>query len=326
MIEQINPSTADREIVISREFSAPVALVWAAMTNPQQVAQWWGPNGFSTTIEVMDFREGGHWKHVMRGPDGVEYPNHSVFREIVEHERVTYTHGGHREGGPGVSFTANWIFEKLEEKKTRLTLKMVFPSAENRDFVVKEFGAIEGGKQTLGRLAEHLAKGQGASGEFVLTRVFAAPRELVWAAWTSAEHLAKWFCPPAFTLRIDKLDLTPGGLYHYAMRTPDGHEMWGKWVFREIIAPEKLVVVVSFSDAQGGFTRHPMSATWPLEKLSSITLEEHEGKTLFTLRSSALNATAEEQQTFDADHDSMRQGWKGSLDALDRYLATQTKS
>jgi len=262
----------------------------------------------------------------MRGPDGVEYPNHSVFREIVEHERVVYTHGGHREGGPGVSFTANWIFEKLGEKKTRLTLKMVFPSAENRDFVVKEFGAIEGGRQTLGRLAEYLAKAEAPPGEFVLVRTFAAPRELVWSAWTSAAHLAQWFGPKGFALTVAALDLTPGGVFHYAMRSPDGHEMWGKWIFREITPPEKLVVIVAFSDAQGGLTRHPLSATWPLETLSVMTLDEHDGRTTLTLRWSAHHATAEEQQTFNTSHDSMRQGWGGTMAQLEQYLAEQTKS
>jgi uncharacterized protein YndB with AHSA1/START domain len=150
--------TSDREIVIAREFAAPRELVWEAMTNPKHVVNWWGPRGFSTTIEKMDFRVGGEWKHVMRGPDGVNYPNHSIFKEIVTPERIVYTHGGKREGGPGVSFVSTWSFEKPAADKTRVTIRMVFPTAENRDFVVKEFGAIEGGKQTLERLGEYLPK------------------------------------------------------------------------------------------------------------------------------------------------------------------------
>jgi uncharacterized protein YndB with AHSA1/START domain len=151
-----NP-TADREILISRVFAAPRELVWAAMTDPKQVIHWWGPRGFSTTIEAMDVRPGGEWRHVMQGPDGTNYPNHSVFEEVVKPERIVYTHGGHRENGPSVSFLSTWTFDVVEDGKTKVTIRMVFPSPAEHDRVVKEFGAIEGGKQTLARLGEHLA-------------------------------------------------------------------------------------------------------------------------------------------------------------------------
>jgi uncharacterized protein YndB with AHSA1/START domain len=88
----------------------------------------------------------------------VNYPNHSVFTEIVTPEKIVFSHGGKREGGPDVSFVSTWTFEKLAVDKTRVTIRMVFPTAAQRDFVVKEFGAIEGGKQTLERLGEYLAK------------------------------------------------------------------------------------------------------------------------------------------------------------------------
>ena len=167
MIPEKNHSaeqTADREIVISREFAAPRELVWEAMVNPEHVVQWWGPRGFTTTIEEMDVRPGGVWKHVMHGPDGVNYPNHSVFKEVAKPERIVYSHGGAREGGPGVSFVATWTFDAVATGRTRVTIRMVFPSAADRDFVVREFGAIEGGQQTLERLAEHLPKMESEQG------------------------------------------------------------------------------------------------------------------------------------------------------------------
>jgi uncharacterized protein YndB with AHSA1/START domain len=162
-----NPSpenTSDREIVISRDFDAPRELVWQAMTDPKHVVHWWGPRGFTTTIEQMDVRPGGVWKHVMRGPDGTNYPNKSIFKEVVKPERIVYSHGGGREGGKGAHFIAAWTFEELAPNKTRLTGRLVFPSAEDRDFVVKEYGAVEGGQQTLARLAEHLPKMQATAG------------------------------------------------------------------------------------------------------------------------------------------------------------------
>jgi len=150
--------TAEWEIVITRVFDAPRELVWQAWTDPKHVVNWWGPTGFTTTIEKMDVRPGGVWKHVMHGPDGTDYPNSSVFKEVVKPERIVFSHGGGKEGGPGVHFTATWTFEGLAANKTRLTIRMVFDSAADRDVVVKEYGAIEGGNQTLGRLAEYLTK------------------------------------------------------------------------------------------------------------------------------------------------------------------------
>ena len=157
--------------------------------------------------------------------------------------------------------------------------------------------------------------------EFVVTRVFDAPRERVWKAFTMAERLVQWWGPKGFTIAHAGLDLRPGGIFHYSMRSPDGHEMWGKFVYREIEAPEKLVFVSSFSDEEGNVTRHPFSATWPLEVLSTMTLSESGGKTTLTLSGGPIHATEEERKTFDAGHDSMRKGFGGTFDQLAEYLA-----
>jgi uncharacterized protein YndB with AHSA1/START domain len=158
-IRKNNPTEkpVDREIVITRVFDAPRELVWNAWTDPKQVVQWWGPRGFTTTIHKMDVRPGGVWRHTMHGPDGTDYPNKSVFTEIVKPERIVYSHSGGKKGDAGARFQATWTFE-AQAGKTKLTLRMVFPSAEARDQVVKQYNAIEGGNQTLTRLAEHLAK------------------------------------------------------------------------------------------------------------------------------------------------------------------------
>lgn len=310
----------DREIVLSRVYDAPRELVWEAWTNPKHVVNWWGPQGFTTTIEKMDFRVGGVWKHVMRGPDGANYPNKSIFREIVPLRRIAYSHGGGREDGPGASFDAIWTFEEVGANQTRLTGRLVFRTPEDRDFVVKEFGAIEGGKQTLARLAEQLPT-MTAPKEFVATRVYHAPREVVWKAWTEVSQLQQWFGPKGFTTPTCKLELKVGGTYHYCLRSADGNELWGKWVFIEIAAPEKLVFLSSFSDAQGGVTRHPMAPVWPLETYSTMTLTESGGKTTLTLRWLPYRPTDEERQAFDSNHASMKQGWGGTMDRLEAHLA-----
>jgi uncharacterized protein YndB with AHSA1/START domain len=312
--------TANREIILTRVFDAPRELVWEAFTNPRHVVNWWGPNGFTTTIETMDVRPGGVWKHRMRGPDGVEYPNKSVFKEVVKPERLVFSHGGGRaDDGPGINFIVTWSFEAVG-KQTKVTGHMVFPSPEMRERVVKEFGAIEGGKQHLARLAEYLSKMGATTEEFVLTREFDAPRDLVWKAFTDPAHMKNWWGPKGFTVRAANMDFRPGGTYHYGLRSPDGHDMWGKFVYREITPPERIVFINSFSDENGGVTRHPMNPNWPKELLSTFTFAERNGKTLFTIRWVPYNATDEERQTFEKGRPSMTQGWTGTLDQLAAYL------
>ena len=149
---------ASQEIVITRVFNAPRPLVFQAWTDPRHLAQWWGPRGFSTTIEQMDFRVGGVWKHVMHGPDGTNYPNESVFVEIVKPAKIVFSHGGRREGGSCVEMVSTWTFEEIGKGRTKVSVRMIFPSAAQRERVAKEFGAIEGGQQTLARLGEYLPK------------------------------------------------------------------------------------------------------------------------------------------------------------------------
>lgn len=163
-----------------------------------------------------------------------------------------------------------------------------------------------------------------SSTDFVISRVFDAPRELVWQAFTDPERMKHWWGPKGFTVIASTMDLRPGGIYHYGMKAPNGATMWGKFVFREIVAPERLVFINSFSDEAGGVTRHPMAPTWPLEMLSTFTFDEVGGKTRLTIRWAAYKATEEERHTFDTSHDSMRQGWGGTMDQLADYLAKAT--
>jgi uncharacterized protein YndB with AHSA1/START domain len=191
--------TTDREIVLSRVFDAPRERVWEAMTHPEQVVNWWGPRGFTTTIEVMDLRPGGVWKHVMHGPDGTDFPNKSIFTEVVKPERIVYRHSGSREGAPGVQFVATWSIEVVEAGKTRLTLRQVFETPEARDTIVKEYGAVEGGKQTFARLGEFLAPGS-----VIVERLLDAPVDVVWRAITELDQMKQWYFPtiPAFKTEI----------------------------------------------------------------------------------------------------------------------------
>ena len=143
-------ATADREIVISRLLDAPPERVWDAWIDPTAVAQWFGPNGFTITTHEMDVRPGGIWRFTMHGPDSVDYPNKINYREVVRPARLVYRHSG-GEDDPDV-FDTTVTFE-AHGSNTLLTLHAVFPTAADRDRHAEEYGAIEGGKQTLARLA-----------------------------------------------------------------------------------------------------------------------------------------------------------------------------
>jgi len=158
--------------------------------------------------------------------------------------------------------------------------------------------------------------------EFIIDRTFDAPRDLVWKSLTEPERMQQWFAPKGCTSRAVKMEFRPGGMYHYCMTTADGHEMWGKAVYREIVAPERLVYINSFSDAEGGTGRHPMSKTWPLEMQTTYILVDYKGQTTLIVKWTPLNATEEEEQTFATSHDGMRQGWTGTFDHLTEYLKT----
>lgn len=160
--------------------------------------------------------------------------------------------------------------------------------------------------------------------EFVVSREFAAPRDLVWKAWTEGARLAQWWGPKGADIRVVKMELKPGGMFHYTMAFKAGQEMWGRFVYREIMAPERLVYVSAFSDPDGGVTRAPFPQirdTWPLEILNTLTLSERDGKTTLTLRGHPINATVEEMKTYTSMFGSMQQGFGGTLEKLEAHLA-----
>lgn len=156
--------------------------------------------------------------------------------------------------------------------------------------------------------------------ELVIVRTFDAPRSLVFAAFAEPERLGRWWGPKGFEMGVHRLDFRPGGVFHYSMKSPDGAQMWGKFVYREIIEPQKIVYLSSFSDAAGGLTRHPMWPEWPLEILNSVTLEEHQGKTTLTLRGYPINAPQNEMRFFLEAQKGVRLGFQGTLDQLERFL------
>ncbi len=170
----------------------------------------------------------------------------------------------------------------------------------------------------------------GASGAPELTfeteREFAVARDLMFQIWTECQHLQHWFGPKGYTMTQCNNELQPGGMLHYCLQGPDGREMWGRWVYQEIDPPQRLVALCSFSDAQGSLTRHPMALDWPLLMLSRFTFLQRGDKTAVRIETSAYDATAAEVQAFADGNAGMQQGWAGTFEQLEGYLAQLSNS
>jgi uncharacterized protein YndB with AHSA1/START domain len=146
-----------RSIIGTRVFDAPRELVFAAFSDPKHLAQWWGPDGFTTTTSAFEFRAGGVWRFVMHGPDGRDYQNRVMFDVIEPPSRLVYRHTGDADVEP-VKFTQNLTFEDLGGGKTRLTWHGTFETAQARAHVIKQYGADKGLVQTMARLAQFVEK------------------------------------------------------------------------------------------------------------------------------------------------------------------------
>lgn len=150
--------------------------------------------------------------------------------------------------------------------------------------------------------------------DLVITRVFDAPREDVWKAWTDPKRLMRWWGPKGFTTPVCDMDLRVGGKYLYCMRSPEGKDYWGTGVYRDIVPLERIVCTDSFSDEKGNVvpaSHYGMQGEWPLELLVTATFENDRGKTIMTLQHAGIpSGTLSECED----------GWSGSFDKLAEIL------
>lgn len=145
----------DRQVLLSHIYEAPPKEVFPLWIERKHLERWWGPDGFTVTTHAIDVRPGGRWTFTMHGPDGTDFANTIVFREVTPHERLVYVHG--EEGDPDPQFTSVVTFEEMAGK-TVLSMRLVFEDEKARDEVVDKYHAIEGGAQTLARLAAAVAE------------------------------------------------------------------------------------------------------------------------------------------------------------------------
>lgn len=140
----------NREMRMTRTFKAPIDLMWEVWTNPEHIVNWWGPNGFTNTIHKMEFEEGGEWKLTMHGPDGTDFANKSIFKEIIPFKKIVFEHFNPH-------FITTVLFEAKGEE-TEIDWSLLFDTAEMRETIIKAHKADEGQKQNLDKLEQYLSK------------------------------------------------------------------------------------------------------------------------------------------------------------------------
>ncbi|MGL4395242.1 MAG: SRPBCC family protein [Hyphomicrobium sp.] len=166
-------------------------------------------------------------------------------------------------------------------------------------------------------------RGSKSGDAFTITRVFDAPRDAVWKAWSDPAQLATWWGPKGCRIEISKLEFRPGGFFHYAMRFPDASAMWGRFLYRVIDEPGRIVWLNSFSNPGCGITRAPFDEKIPLEILNDVSFAAVDGGTALTLTATPHGADAEECAAFAALSASMNEGYGGTLDQLAAALAAR---
>jgi uncharacterized protein YndB with AHSA1/START domain len=305
------------EIRIIRIYDAPVETVWDAWTDPDQIAQWWGPRGFTTTTHSKDLRPGGSWVYNMRGPDGTDYPNRANYLEVEKCAKLVYDHGANDDRPP--LFRVTVLFSDIKGK-TKMEMSMILPTPEaaqeTRAFIKKA-----GGDSTWDRLSEYLEKESSGKEKFVITRSFDAPQDLMFEVWTNPKHLSQWLPPTGFEMQFIRADIKPGGSAFYVMMGND-LKMYGRTEYLKIEKPSQVVYTQQFCDENEKVARHPMAPTWPETMLTTVDFAaEGQKQTRVTVTWKPYGPTTpEELETFIKSKGGMTQGWTGSFDKLDSYL------
>ena len=293
--------TSGREIVTTRVVRAPRELVWAAWTEVDEWKQWWGPDGFTHTVKVMEVRSGGRWEFTMHGPDGTDYRNDATYTEVIRPAFIGFRHHS------APKFTASATFEEVPEG-TRVTLRTVFDTVDAHRSAVEVFHAVEGARQTLARLAAQVDLPP-AIKQLTFVRLVEASPEKVWRAWTDPDALARWFAPDGFTVPYCRVDLRPGGLWALTMRGPDGTDYESIGEHLEVVPPERLVIRswVVGPDGRPAFV-----------ELNTILLQPTKGGTRVTVYARIIEMSDAGAPMVAG----MDIGWAQTLDHLVTYLGS----
>ncbi len=306
------------EITLTRVYDAPLQAVWEAWTVPEEVAQWWGPRGFTLTTHSRDLRTGGNWHYTMHGPDGTDYENTTQYLEVVPQQRLIYDHGGHKDRPPLFRVTALFT-ERNGRTQLDLSMALATPAAaeEMRGFIKKA-----GGESTWDRLAEYLGKRRSGKEQFFIARSFDAGIERVYEMWTDPVHLAQWLPPTGSTMRFLRTQAQVGGCSFYLMERPGGEVMYGLVKYLALEKPHRIVYTQQFCDEKERVIRPPFFKDWPETMLTTVELAvEEPERTRVTVRWEPLDGTtAADIAEFVRQRGGMTMGWTGSFEKLEALL------
>lgn len=256
--------TASAELEITRIFAAPREMVFRACTEADQLAKWWGPEGFTAPVCESDPRPGGTMTVVMRDPDGTDYKMTGTYIEVVAPERLVVESKALDQAGNVLIEATNTITFRDVDGKTELHVKAQAVA------LVPEAAPMLGGMragwtQSLQCLDDVLT---GAlDRQMVISRLFQASREVVYAAWTDPEQLPEWYGPKGFTLTMQEMDVRVGGALRFIFHGPDGTDYPNDYVYDEVVPSERLVM----THADPRF-------------ISTVTFDDFMGMTALTLR------------------------------------------
>jgi uncharacterized protein YndB with AHSA1/START domain len=268
------------ELTITRIFDAPREKVWQAWTSPEEIKKWWGPKYFTAPVSKIDLRVGGKYLSCMRGPDGKDYWSTGIYRELVPMERIVVTDSFADEKGNVVpashyGMTGDFPLELLvtvtfEElgNKTKMVLRHEgIPAGMMREMTET------GWSESFDKLAEYIVTSgtrivaERGKQEVIITRIFDAPRSLVFRAYTDRNLKPQWWGPKRLTTTIDKMDVKPGGQWRFVQRDAAGNEYAFHGVYHEVRSPERIVDTFEFEGMPG----HVSLETWTLEDIGGRT-------------------------------------------------------
>lgn len=306
------------ELTITRIFDAPREKVWQAWTSPEEIKKWWGPKYFTAPVSKIDLRVGGKYLSCMRGPDGKDYWSTGVYREVVPMERIVVTDSFADEKGNVVpashyGMTGDFPLELLvtvtfEELGTKT--KMVLRHEGIPLGMMREMTET-GWSESFDKLAENIAANgtriiaERGKQEVIITRIFDAPRALVFRAYTDRNLIPQWWGPKRLTTTIDKMDVKPGGQWRFIHRDAAGNEYAFHGVYHEVRSPERIVNTFEFEGMPGHVS------------LETCILEDIGGKTKMTGRS--VYQTVEDRDGMLAS--GMEEGVFETMDRLAELLA-----
>lgn len=318
-------ATQEVDFTVTRWFSAPADLLWLAWTDPQHLTKWFGPRGFSLTTDHLHLKEGGTWKFIMHGPDGTDFPNYVVFTNIVSGKLLEYIHGDDSfENGLDPGMRVSVSFE-AERNGTRVTIRTIVKNAEERERLIREYGADEGGLDTMYRLGvvvhelgapeqRNVVVLMRRDNEIVLRRTLPFAPEKVFAAWVDPATWPHWLAAEHLTLIESSMDLRIGGSFTMVHARANGQKMTMRAEFLDVQEPSLLKAWQYFE----------MPGIPPIKHLVEITflpidLESSTGNVLGT--NVTISETFESRSVRDSWYEADRDlGMKEAFEKLEAWL------